>query len=88
MLNCLGLRGAKECKSDRCRQKLSNEYVRYMLRSLVLIFIFQSLAMSLFLNLLLERAPYSNACLVAKIVFDIAENEPSKVRQEFDKLED
>ena len=55
------------------------EYVRYMLRSLVQIFIFQSLSMSLLLNLLFEPDPYSNEYLLAGIGVDAAENEPLKV---------
>ena len=50
-----------------------------MLRSLVQIVIFQSLSMSLFLNLLFEPDPYSNKYLLPKINVDIAENEPLKV---------
>ena len=37
--------------------------------------------MSLLLNLLFETDSYSNAYLLAKFGFDIAENEPFKVRQ-------
>ena len=50
-----------------------------MLRSLVQIFIFQFLSMSLFLNLLFETDSYSNEYLLAKIGVDTAENEPLKV---------
>ena len=39
-------------------QEEFSEYERYMLRSLVHIFIFQSLSMSIFLNLLFEPDPY------------------------------
>ena len=50
-----------------------------MLRSLVQIFIFQFLSMSLFLNLLFETDSYSNEYLRAKIGVDTAENEPLEV---------
>ena len=50
-----------------------------MLRSLVQIFIFQFLSMSLFLNLLFETDSYSNGYLLAKIGVDTAENEPLEV---------
>ena len=56
-------------------QEEFSAYVRYMLRSLVQNFIFQSLSMSLFPNLLLEPDPYSNAYLVAKIGVGRSENE-------------
>ena len=51
-----------------------------LLRSLVQIFIFQFLSMSLFLNLLFETDSYSNEYLLAKFGFDTAENDPFKVR--------
>ena len=50
-----------------------------MLRSLVHIFIFQSLFMFLFLNLLFEPDPYSIEYLLVTIGFDTPENEPVKV---------
>ena len=50
-----------------------------MLRSLVQIFIFQFLSMSLFLNILFETDSYSNEYLLATFGFDTAENEPCKV---------
>ena len=54
-------------------------------RSLVPIFIFQFLSMSLLLNLLFEPDPYSNEYLVSKFgllaCFDTAENEFSRVYQ-------
>ena len=50
-----------------------------MLRSLVQIFIFRSLSMSLFLNILFETDSYSNEYLLAQIGVDTAENEPLKV---------
>ena len=40
---------------------------------------FQTLSVSLLLNLLLEQDSYSNAYLLAKFGFDTAENEPCKV---------
>ena len=54
---------------------------------LVKIFIFQSLSVSLFLNLLFEQDSYSNEYLlfsiymylVAKFGFDTAENEPLEI---------
>ena len=42
---------------------------------------FQSLSMSLFLNLLFEPDSYSNEYFLAKFGFDTAENEPLKVCQ-------
>ena len=47
--------------------------------SLVQIFIFQFLSMSLFLNLLFETDSYSNEYLLAKIGVDTAENEHLEV---------
>ena len=47
-----------------------SEYVRYMLRSPVQNFIFQSLSTSLFLNLLFEPDPYSNEYLAGKNGFN------------------
>ena len=61
-----------------------SEYVRYMLRSLVQNFIFQSLSMSLLLNLLFEPDSYSNEYLVGKFLFDAAENESSEACQKVD----
>ena len=52
-----------------------------LLRSLVQIFIFQFLSMSLFLNLLFETDSYSNEYLLAKFGFDTAENEPCEFRK-------
>ena len=72
-LNFLYLSGAEVRKSCRSRQELS------MLRSLVQIFIFRSLSMSLFLNILFETDSYSNEYVLAKIGVDTAENEPLKV---------
>ena len=76
----------KACKSCRSRQELSSDiqeefakYVLYMLRSLVQIVIFQSLSMSLFLNLLFETDGYSNRYLLAKFGFDAAEKEPLEI---------
>ena len=60
------------CELDRSRQELSNE----------------SLSMSLPPNLLFEPDPYSNEYLVAKSVFDTADNESSEVCQEFDSYTD
>ena len=48
-------------------QEKFSEYVRYMLRSLVQNFIFQSLSMSLLLNLLFEPDPYSNEYSMANV---------------------
>ena len=48
-------------------QEEFSEYVRYTLHSLVQIFIFQSLSMSLFPNLLFEADPCSNEYLLARI---------------------
>ena len=58
-------------------QEEFSEYVRYMLRSLVQMFIFQSLSISLHLHF--EPDPYSNKYVLPKIGFDTAENEPFKV---------
>ena len=56
----------------RSRRELSNECVcTLLLRSLVQIFIFQFLSMSLFLNLLFETDSYSNEYLHVLIVFTI-----------------
>ena len=60
-------------------QEEFSEYVRYVLRWLVHIFIFQSLSMSLFLNLRFEPDPYSNEYLVAKIGVDTVENVRLKI---------
>ena len=60
-----------------------SEYLRYMLRSLDQIFIFQYLSMSLLLNLLFETDSYSNEYLLAKLGVDTAENGPLKVCQQF-----
>ena len=68
-------------------QKEFSESVRYMLRSLVQIVVFQSLSMSLLLNLLFDPDHYSfffsfflfKKHLGAKSRFDTAENDPLKV---------
>ena len=52
-----------------------------LLRSFVQLFIFQSLSMSLFLNILFETDSYSNEYLLAKLGVDAAANEPLKVCQ-------
>ena len=52
-----------------------SEYVRYMLRPLVHLF----LSMSLFLNLLFEQIANSNEYLLVKFGVDTEENEPCKV---------
>ena len=56
-----------------------------LVKSFVQIFIFQSLSMSLFLNLLFEPDSYSNEYLLAKFGVDTAENGPLKVCQKLAK---
>ena len=58
---------------------LVKSFPTLLLRSLVQIFIFQFLSMSLFLNLLFETDSYSNEYLLAKFGFDTAENEPDLI---------
>ena len=55
------------------------DYVRYMLRSLIQIFIFPFLSMSLFLNLLFEPDSDANEYLDEKIGFDTAQHELCKL---------
>ena len=54
---------------------LVKSFPTLLLRSLVQIFIFQFLSMSLLLNLLFETDSYSNAYFLAKFGFDTADNE-------------
>ena len=63
-------------------QEEFSEYVRYMLRSLIQLFIVQFLSMSLFLNLHFESDPYSNEYLIANIGFDTADKDRSKFGSE------
>ena len=59
---------------------------RYSAGISVQIVLFQSLSMSLFLNLLFERDSYSNGDLNAKFHFDTAENASLNFAKSYDRV--